>query len=157
MKYSENITKHRSRLRNTRRCMIDRCYNKNHIHFKYYGGKGITICEEWLTSLDAFQNWALENGYDEKLTIDRTDSSKGYSPENCTWKSRSYQSQTANKHKSNTSGFIGVNMHASGKYRAYICVNSKIRHLGLFTKKIDAAKAYDNYINENSLNHLKNF
>ena len=64
--------------------MIARCNGDS----KYYGAKGITVCDEWKNDFMSFYKWAIENGYDEKLTrwecsIDRIDGSKGYSPDNC--------------------------------------------------------------------------
>ena len=65
-----------------------RCYSHSSCHYKYYGGKGITVCDEWRNSFEAFARWALENGFDEnapsyQCTIDRIDGNKGYSPDNC--------------------------------------------------------------------------
>lgn len=78
--------------------MKQRCNNPNNPKYSSYGGKGITICAEWATDFSVFAKWAIENGYidppKEKgrlyglwygLTIDRIDSSLGYTPSNCRW------------------------------------------------------------------------
>ena len=83
--------------------MKQRCYNINNPKYYLYGGKNITICDEWLNDYNTFKKWALENGYkpNSKLSIDRIDSSKDYCPENCRWISISENSARANigRHK----------------------------------------------------------
>ena len=71
------------RIYKTFKGMKQRCYNPLNTKFKYYGGKGITICDEWLDDPGVFIKWALSHGYNDTLTIDRKDSSKGYCPDNC--------------------------------------------------------------------------
>lgn len=78
--------------------MIRRTENPKSKDFKYYGAKGITICPEWRNNFDAFQAWALKNGYANGLTIDRIDNSKGYTPDNCRWATKAAQ----NNHKTDT-------------------------------------------------------
>jgi len=63
--------------------MKTRCYNKNSAHYKRYGARGITICNDWLNSFKAFYDWSMNNGYAEDLTIDRKNNDGNYEPSNC--------------------------------------------------------------------------
>lgn len=70
--------------------MIDRCTNEKHQAYKRYGGRGITVCDEWKNDLETFVNWAKQNGGDNPdLQLDRIDNNKGYSPNNCRFVTRS--------------------------------------------------------------------
>ena len=81
--------------------MYKRCYNPKSVRYSRYGGRGITICDEWFNSRITFFEWALNNGYDNSLTIDRIDNDKGYSPENCRWVSYETQNQNSTACKLN--------------------------------------------------------
>lgn len=71
--------------------MKARCYRPSHQWYKRYGGRGITICDEWKNDFQAFYDWAMENGYADNLTIDRKDNDRGYCPENCQFTSQTSQ------------------------------------------------------------------
>ena len=79
------------------RAMLHRCYKETDEHYDYYGGRGIKVCDDW-HDFEAFQKWALVNGYADNLTIDRLDGNKDYCPENCSWATMTVQ----NNHKSDT-------------------------------------------------------
>lgn len=67
------------------RGMKDRCFNPKCKDFKNYGGRGISVCQQWLNDFLVFRDWAMQNGYDPNLTIEREDVDGHYDPGNCTW------------------------------------------------------------------------
>ena len=78
--------------------MKTRCTNPNYDKYQYYGGKGISICDEWMKSYKVFEEWAITHGYNDDLTLDRIDTDGNYTPQNCRWVSRKDQ---ANNRTSN--------------------------------------------------------
>lgn len=123
--------------------------------------KDIFICKEWLDDRELFYKWSHENGYKDntKLSIDRIDTTKGYSPENCRWTTKIVQARNQKIiSKNNTSGYKGVSKTIDKKkYRARITVDNKEIHLGVYTTALEAALVYDNYILANKLEHTRNF
>lgn len=121
--------------------MIGRCYDPRFDNYKRYGAKGITVCKEWLNGFEDFLEWSLNNGYAENLQIDRIESIKPYSPDNCRWATLFVQAQNKGMSKSNRSGYKGVCYDGNNKYRVYITRDGKKLYVGYFTNLPDAISA----------------
>lgn len=93
-----------TRLYSSWECMKSRCNNPNNIGYNNYGGRGITVCDEWNEFIN-FQDWALNNGYQEGLTIDRIDVDGNYEPENCRWSTKIEQAN--NRRTCNMIAYFG--------------------------------------------------
>ena len=76
--------------------MIQRCENPHNGAYCDYGGKGIKVCEEW-KDFRGFMEWAMANGYDDTLTIERKDNRKGYNPQNCRFATRAEQNRNTTR------------------------------------------------------------
>lgn len=77
--------------------MKARCFNVNNSEFKNYGGRGITVCDEWKENFESFYLWAMENGYEDVLTIERIDVNGHYCPKNCCWIPKEMQGSNTTK------------------------------------------------------------
>lgn len=118
------------RLRSIYSSMKQRCYNQNTENYKYYGGRGVKVCDEWLNSSQAFYDWARSNGYDETLTLDRIDNNGNYEPGNCRWVSMKEQVSNRRPPKNpkfycnsarSSTGVVGVAYHKrKDRYYAYL-------------------------------------
>ena len=85
IKHGDARNPSKARLYITWKNMKGRCFNPNADNYKYYGAKGISVCEDWRNNYQAFKFWATLNGYKEKLEIDRIDPLGNYEPSNCQW------------------------------------------------------------------------
>lgn len=86
--------------------MRGRCNKETDAAYKHYGDRGISICEEWNHSYEAFRNWAVTNGYNDDLTIDRIDVNGNYEPDNCRWIPQSEQTKNTRRNIRVTIGEI---------------------------------------------------
>jgi hypothetical protein len=97
--YFDPITGKRSKLYRVWMGMKERCSNNKNEMFKYYGGSGIIVCEEWANDYSSFYRWAMEGGYKEGLTIERINGCSNYEPSNCMWIPQSLQSRNRRNNK----------------------------------------------------------
>lgn len=141
-----------------RKNMITRCYNKNYRKFEHYGGRGIIVCDEWKNNFVSFYEWAINNGYEFGLSIDRINVDGNYEPSNCRFTTQTIQTRNTQRIRpSNTSGYRGVTFRkSSNKWVSQISVSYKKISLGYYDTAIEAAIAYDTYVIENNLEHTIN-
>lgn len=110
-----------------------RCYNTGNKDYRWYGAKGIKVCDEWLDNPLLFEEWALSNGYTDDLTIDRIDENKDYCPENCRWISR----EENTRYKSTTQEItVGSETHTGREWAKILglgtnVINTYIRKYGI--------------------------
>ena len=147
---------YKTRLYSIWNSMKERCTNQNNAGYQLYGGKGITVCSDWVL-FNGFYTWANTNGYDLQLSLDRIDPDGNYCPENCRWVDLFTQAQNRNKNKNNTTGYKGVSYCAStGKYKASIGYFNKQKTLGRFATAEEAATAYNTFVLLNNMEHRLN-
>lgn len=141
------------------RQMINRCTNPLDLNAKRYLHRGITVCDLWLNDFESFRLWSLENGYKEKLHIDRIDNDKGYSPKNCRWvtplvnqNNRRGNLIVKYKGKENT---LSNMLRELGKYNSYDAIWQRIKTGWDIEEAIDnPVFAGGNQFNQNNKNRI---
>lgn len=128
--------------------MKSRCYLPTFSRYEFYGAKGIKICDEWLKSFNEFYLWAINNGYNDKLEIDRINYNGNYEPANCRWVDKKLQNNNTRKNNYITyNGQTKTVAQWAEIYNLHRCVlNNRIRR-GLsfeeaITKKTRNYKIY---------------
>ena len=103
--------------------MKTRCNNPSDQHYKNYGGKGVKVCEEWSgeDGVQRFVDWALANGYQDNLTIDRKDPNGDYCPENCQWITQGDNARRAHPPIANIENAIGAIRASTGLSQGKFC------------------------------------
>ena len=113
--------------------MISRCKNPADKGYHRYGGRGITVCEEWTSGFEHFYHWAISNGYRRGLEIDRRNNDGPYSPENCRW-------ITSFENCNNTRTCIKVEaIDRNGNHTVYTSINDASRHTGVSASTVSRA------------------
>lgn len=124
-----------------------RCNDTNHPTFKHYGARGISVCEEWLSSYSAFKQWAMSHGYSENLELERVDVNSGYSPANCKWVS--HYEQTLNRRDTLYVTLSGVTMRLRDfchHHSININTVNNWRHLNILEEKLSKIMGCSVYI-----------
>lgn len=118
--------------------MKQRCYNPKNTSYKSYGGRGITVCNEWKDNFISFYNWAVNNGYRDDLTIDRIDVNENYCPENCRWATRKEQARNMTTNRI-------INVNGEKICLAEFCEKNKLNYKRV-SKRTWSGMSFDNAI-----------
>ena len=125
--------------------MKTRCYNEDNKYYKNYGGRGITICDEWLDDFMNFYGDMIES-WEKGLHIDRRDNDKGYCKDNCRWVTVAQNNMNSGSRVGSASKYKGVCWSKrDNRWVAKFKKDGKQKHLGNHVLEVDAAKAYNDY------------
>lgn len=113
--------------------IVARCENESSGSYGYYGGRGIRVCDEWRLSPKSFCDWAMSNGYEEGLTIDRIDNDGDYEPANCQFVTHKENCAPGKRRirKDNRTGHAGISISKSGRFEVFVTFNGKQKYIGV--------------------------
>lgn len=135
-----NLWTKNSRIYHTWQSMKDRCFNSNNKSYPIYGGRGISVCQEWKHNFSNFREWAMQNGYTDTLTIDRKDNNGNYEPDNCRWVTRLVQN---NNKSSNVLISHNGETHNITEWEKILCFKKNTLYSRIFTYGIPIDEAFD--------------
>ena len=118
--------------------MKSRCDNPNNSRYKNYGGRGITVCNEWKDNFIKFYEWAKANGYNQSLTLDRVDVNGDYEPTNCKWSTP--KEQANNRTNNHLVPFNGEILTIS-QWAAKLNINRDVLYHRIITRKWSIERA----------------
>ena len=133
--------------------MKDRCLNENSPQYDDYGGRGISVCDEWTSNPVLFFDWAKTSGYRSGLHINRINNDGPYSPTNCKWSTRQENNENKRPYKNNKSGYPNIEWRdATNSWRVRIRIHGHTHNVGHYKQIEDAIVAYNNYVTSNNIN-----
>jgi hypothetical protein len=134
------------------KAMKTRCSNKKDRVFSSYGGRGIKVYSKWRCDFEEFYQWAMNNGYSEKLTIDRIDNDGNYEPSNCRFVDRS--TQAANRRAYGKNKYVGI-YYSEEKKIYYAKINYKGKNIlnKTFKTELEALYYRNDFIIKNNMPH----
>ena len=137
--------------------MVSRCLNKNNNSYQNYGGRGITVCDEWMNNPQLYLEHItkLPNSFVNGFTLDRIRNNDNYVPGNLRWVKWEIQNTNQRKKKISKFKYIGVyQLDKTSLFGFRIRCNGKRIYRGSFKTQEDAAKARDEFIKSNNLPHI---
>ncbi len=130
-----------TRIYNAWHSMKARCYNPTNHNYHRYGGRGISVCDEWKDSFESFYEWATSNGYSDDLTLDRVDNNGNYCPDNCRWVTTKVQ---------NNNREVSINITYNGKTQnlSQWCKELNLPYMRIYQRLVTYGFSFEEAITE---------